>query len=154
MLRASIVILVLGFLMAACSSSARTATLPVSPTPSLGGEGVGSSPETASKGAELYLANCQSCHGDQDGQGTAGGASTHNHTGHTWHHPDAQLKDWILSGKVGFGLMPAFKDKLTEPEMDAILVFIKTWWTPDQRESQSDISQRYQEALDEQKKSR
>ena len=48
--------------------------------------------------------------------------------------------------------MPAFGDKLTEPEVDAILTFIKTWWTSNQQASQADISQRYQEALDKQQK--
>ena len=148
LLQATIVLLVLSFLMAACSSAAAMPTVAAFPTSSPRAENQEPSQETVSKGAELYLANCQSCHGDQDGQGTAGGASTHNQTGHTWHHPDAQLKDWILRGKLGFGLMPDFKGKLTEPEVDVILVFIKTWWTPDQRDSQSDISRRYQEALD------
>ena len=101
-------------------------------------------------GAELYAANCQVCHGDQQGQGGTG-APSHNQEGHTWHHPDAQLTDWIMNGKIGFGQMPAFKDKLADPELDAIMTFIKTWWTPDQRESQADISRRYQEALDKQK---
>jgi hypothetical protein len=50
--------------------------------------------------------------------------------------------------------MPPFKDKLTELEVDAILIYIKTWWTEDQRERQADISQRYQEALDRRKQGR
>ena len=47
--------------------------------------------------------------------------------------------------------MPPFKDKLTEHEVDAILSYIKTWWEEGQRESQADISRRYQEALDAQR---
>ena len=47
--------------------------------------------------------------------------------------------------------MPAFKDKLAEEEVDAILVLIKTWWGPDQRETQADISRRYQQALEKQR---
>ena len=50
--------------------------------------------------------------------------------------------------------MPAFQHKLTNPGVDAVLTYIKTWWTPDQRDGQADISQRYQEALDRQKKHR
>ncbi|MCH8280695.1 MAG: hypothetical protein IIC96_08425 [Chloroflexi bacterium] len=46
--------------------------------------------------------------------------------------------------------MPALGDKLAEPEVDAILTFIKTWWTAEQRANQADISQRYQEALEKQ----
>jgi mono/diheme cytochrome c family protein len=48
--------------------------------------------------------------------------------------------------------MPPFKDVLTEEQVDTVLSYIKTWWTPDQRESQADISQRYQEALEKQQK--
>ena len=56
-----------------------------------------------------------------------------------------------MNGKSGFGQMPAFQDKLSESEVDAILAFIKTWWTEAQRQGQADISQRYQEALDRQR---
>ena len=73
----------------------------------------------------------------------------HNEKGHTWHHPDAQLKEWILLGRTG-GAMPAFASRLTEEDIEAILEFIKTWWTEEQRETQTDISRRYQEALDRQ----
>ena len=59
-----------------------------------------------------------------------------------------------MNGKLGFGQMPAFQDKLTDPEVDVILTYIKTWWTPDQRDDQADISKRYQEALERQKKGR
>ena len=82
--------------------------------------------------------------------GTTGGAPPHNKDGHTWHHPDAQLKDWILNGKP-FTLMAAFKGKLSERDADSILAFIKTWWTEEQRLSQANVSKRYQEALDKQR---
>ena len=102
------------------------------------------------KGAELYAANCQLCHGDREGEGATPGAPPHNASGHTWHHPDAQLKETIFNGKAGFGLMPPFKDKLTEQEVDAVLSYVKTWWEGWQLEGQADISRRYQEALDRQ----
>ena len=103
------------------------------------------------KGVQLYAANCQVCHGDREAQGSTGRAPPHNDTGHTWHHPDAQLKDWVLNGKFP-GAMPPFRDALTEEQVDTILSYIKTWWTTEQRESQADISQRYQEALEKQQK--
>lgn len=102
----------------------------------------------ATDGAALYAANCQQCHGDREGNGGSG-APRHDGAGHTWHHPDAQLKDWVLNGKLGFGdQMPALGDKLTESEVDTILAFIKTWWTDEQRAGQADVSRRLQEALD------
>ncbi len=104
--------------------------------------------------ADLYAIFCQSCHGDQHGNGTTGGASPHNEKGHTWHHPDAQLKDWTLNGKPGFHRgMPAFKEKLKEEDVEAILDFTKTWWTAEQREIQADVTRRYQEAIDKRNKS-
>ena len=102
-------------------------------------------------GAKLYFGHCQSCHGDREGVAATAGAPFHNETGHTWHHPDAELKTWIKNGKSGFGQMPAFQDKLSELEVDAILSYIKTWWTEAQRQGQADISQRYQDAYDRQR---
>ena len=60
----------------------------------------------------------------------------------------------MLNGKLGSGSagMPALGDKLTEPEVDAILTFIRSWWTTEQRDSQADVSERYQDALDKQQK--
>jgi mono/diheme cytochrome c family protein len=106
------------------------------------------------EGSDLYAANCQVCHGDSNGAGGRGGAPIHNDRGHTWHHPDAQLRGWVLNGKLGSGSagMPALGDKLTEPEVDAILTFIRSWWTTQQRDSQADVSERYQDALDKQQK--
>ena len=108
----------------------------------------GSPQDALARGAELYVVNCQLCHGDREGQGATPGAGPHNESGHTWHHPDAQLKEAIFNGKKGLGLVPPFNDKLTEQEVDAILAYIKTWWTEDQRRGQADLSRRYQEALD------
>ena len=106
------------------------------------------------EGSDLYAANCQVCHGDSNGAGGRGGAPIHNDRGHTWHHPDAQLRGWVLNGKLGSGSagMPALGDKLTEPEVDAILTFIRSWWITEQRDSQADLSERYQDALDKQQK--
>ena len=131
---------------------ASTSTPAVQPTPTTRVEGPQPSSDILAKGAELYAANCQTCHGDREGRGSSQGAPPHNETGHTWHHPDAQLKDWVMNGKLGFGQMPPFREKLTGAETEAILAYIKTWWMPDQRESQADISRRYQEALEKYKK--
>ncbi|MFQ5684131.1 MAG: c-type cytochrome [Candidatus Binatia bacterium] len=110
------------------------------------------SPDRLARGAKVYATSCQPCHGDQDGKGSIGRAHPHNNNGHTWHHPDPQLKEWILQGKPGpgFSVMPAF-NYLTDEDVEAILLLIKTWWTAEQRASQADISQRYQEAIDKSK---
>ncbi len=62
------------------------------------GSGEAVSAQTLAIGAELYAQNCQSCHGDRDGAGNNGVAPLHNEQGHTFHHPDAQLRDFILRG--------------------------------------------------------
>jgi mono/diheme cytochrome c family protein len=142
-----------GLGLAGCSGAveptpASTSTPAVQPAPTTRSEGPQASSDILDKGAELYAANCQTCHGDREGRGLSQGAPPHSETGHTWHHPDAHLKDWVMNGKLGFGQMPPFREKLTEAETEAILAFIKTWWTPDQRESQANVSRRYQEALE------
>ena len=139
--------IVVGLGLTACSGGA-------APTPIPQVEKPAASMDINATGAELYVAQCQSCHGDREGAGATAGAPLHDETGHTWHHPDAQLKAWIIDGKLGFGQMPAFQDKLSESEVDAILGFIKTWWTEAQRRGQADMSQRYQEALDTQRQDR
>lgn len=97
------------------------------------------------RGWTLYAAHCLSCHGDQNAELVFGMPPSHNAEGHTWHHADVELKNWILSGKP-YG-MPAFQEKLSEEDVEAILALIKTWWTEDQRKTQAEISRQYEEAL-------
>lgn len=113
------------------------------------GEAPSSTPETSAvdRGSVLYVATCQRCHGDREGRDAVPGAPPHGPAGHTWHHPDAQLIEWVLEGRSG-GAMPAFKGELSREDVEAILAYIKTWWTDDQRASQADVSRRYQDALD------
>jgi mono/diheme cytochrome c family protein len=128
-------------LLAACTQPATTSTTvttrETSPTMSL--EQL--SDQLRAHGSQLYARNCQVCHGDREGRGGMGTAPPHNQTGHTWHHPDAQLKEWILNGRVGFSQMPAFKGTLTVQDVDALLAFIKTWWTKEQYQNQAEISE-------------
>jgi mono/diheme cytochrome c family protein len=105
------------------------------------------------RGATLHAISCQPCPGDRLGKGTVGRAHPHNEKGHSWQHPDGQLKEWILHGKPGPGssVMPGF-NYLSEDDVEAILGFIKTWWTAEQREMQADISRRYDQAINKKKK--
>ncbi|MEE8387161.1 MAG: cytochrome c [Acidiferrobacterales bacterium] len=93
---------------------------------------------TVQQGFKLYRANCASCHGDQ-GQGDpnwrqAGPdgkypASPLNGTGHAWHHPMPVLVSTIKNGtqRIG-GNMPAWKDKLTDTEIHAIIAWFQSRW--------------------------
>lgn len=105
-------------------------------------------------GKQLYSANCASCHGGPTGGSMMDYPPKHNHNGHTWHHPDCELVQIIKTGTdpmvemmrrmmapPGAPTMPAWRDKLSDEEIDAVLAYIKTMWTPAERESQAEISQ-------------
>ncbi len=100
------------------------------------------------RGAELYAANCQVCHGDKNGVGKLPYVPSHGDDGHTWHHSDRNLVDIIMNGPGEMGemmrmgvpedapRMPAWRDKLAEEEVKAILAYIKTFWSPERRRMQ------------------
>jgi len=99
------------------------------------------------EGESLYAANCASCHGvtlagqpnwkesKEDGSYPA---PPHDSTGHTWHHPDDLLMEILArGGDPAFGSkMPGFQDTLTEYQMQATLVYIKSHWDIEEREFQ------------------
>ena len=109
--------------------------------------------ETLALGEEVYNANCASCHG-AEGEGQFPnnpmqpdetgriGAPPHTSAGHTWHHPDQLLIQIIREGSNApqdmFYPMPAFGDQLSDEEIVAVLEFIKTWWSEDERRVQAE----------------
>lgn len=98
------------------------------------------------RGAQLYADHCAECHGTQlEGQpdwqiaGDDGvmPAPPHDETGHTWHHDDAMLIDYIRRGgqavldDLGVRMtsgMPAFGNILEDDDIIAILAYIKSTW--------------------------
>jgi mono/diheme cytochrome c family protein len=50
------------------------------------------------EGKALYEVNCQACHGGETGGQMMDIPPPHNANGHTWHHPDCQLKEIVLQG--------------------------------------------------------
>ncbi len=154
----SITVAAAAFGFATCSDAASPTTgskVAAQPSLTVPAEEKSDLSKALARGAKVYATSCRPCHGDRHGKGSIGRAHPHNEMGHTWHHPDAQLKEWILHGKPGpgFSIMPGFK-YLREHDVEAILALIKTWWTDEQREIQEDISRRYQEAIGKQKKAR
>jgi mono/diheme cytochrome c family protein len=103
------------------------------------------------QGAVLYEAHCLVCHGGETGGQITDVPPPHNAAGHTWHHGDCELLQMITEGNDEFrqgllhqqgvpredSIMPAFEDQLAEEEAEAILAYIKTWWTEEQREFQA-----------------
>jgi protein-disulfide isomerase/mono/diheme cytochrome c family protein len=93
------------------------------------------------QGASLFKQNCASCHG-QNGEATANWKEVDangnysppplNGTAHAWHHSKDLLKRTILEGgaKIG-GVMPGFKGRLSEGEIDAVISYFQSKW-PDQ----------------------
>jgi mono/diheme cytochrome c family protein len=97
------------------------------------------------RGAELYEANCASCHGWATGGAISDIPPRHNAEGHTWHHGDCVLAEIVRDGPAprpeagdDVPTMPAFGDQLSDEDIDAILVFVRTWWTDEQREFQAE----------------
>ena len=119
------------------------APLPAPVITVMGQEG---SPEMLARGAELYAANCQSCHGGATGGALKDIPPPHNANGHTWHHADQQLMNMVLNG-IPFSLeeqkMPAFQDQLSEEDVRAILAYVTTWWTEEQREWQKKATENW-----------
>ena len=108
-------------------------------------------------GARLYGEHCASCHGaNLEGQPNwrqrrPDGklpAPPHDATGHTWHHPDAQIFAITKHGLEPYAPrgyasdMPAYADRLGDGEISAILAFIKSAWPLEIRRRQGEIDRR------------
>ena len=99
------------------------------------------------QGGSLYAQHCAQCHGaNLEGvpdwkKPLADGSlppPPHDDSGHTWHHPDSLLMSIVSNGgdPAYHSKMPAFEEKLTGNEITAVLEFIKSKWSKDQREYQ------------------
>ena len=95
------------------------------------------------RGLGIYHDYCAACHGvELEGQPdwrvpNADGklpAPPHDATGHTWHHPDAQLFEivkWGTAAMVGRGYqsdMAGYSDVLTDADILAVMAYIKSTW--------------------------
>jgi len=100
------------------------------------------------RGQEVYNASCASCHGGPTGGRIDDYPPPHNANGHTWHHPDCALVRVTRDGSSGApeyappGAIPmqGFKDKLSPADIAAVIAFIKTMWTPAQRQAQASFT--------------
>jgi mono/diheme cytochrome c family protein len=107
-------------------------------------------------GRSVYAAQCARCHGASlEGQPDwrirlPNGrlpAPPHDASGHTWHHPDAQLFGITKQGLAPFvepgyeSDMPAYEGILTDAEIAAVLAYIKSTWPPDIRARHARINE-------------
>ena len=113
----------------------------------------------SSSGAALYAEHCAACHGAElEGQpnwrspnpdGTLP-APPHDESGHTWHHGDQLLFDYVklggaatmaARGAAGFKSgMPGFAEILSDWEIWEILAFLKLHWSARARTYQKQAS--------------
>ncbi len=92
------------------------------------------------RGKVVYKKHCMECHG-VEGKGPPGDWRVRDADGHfpppplddsahAWHHPTAVLLEVIRDGSPqGQGKMPAWKDRLSEQEMQDVVVYIKSLWS-------------------------
>ncbi len=96
-------------------------------------------PENVRRGKIIYNANCATCHGP-NGESTPDwrnpGADGKypppplNGSAHTWHHSTETLEKMIREGSPpGIGGMPAWDNKLTNQEIDDVIVWITSIWS-------------------------
>lgn len=114
---------------------------------------------TVQRGRAVYQQHCAVCHGS-NAQGAANWqrpddrgnlpAPPHDDSGHTWRHPDGQLREIILDGQRDpFNntpdlTMPSFRDKLTDGEIDAVIVYFKSLWSEEHRRFQQEETEKAQ----------
>ena len=118
--------------LAACAAPAS------SPTPT-------ATPDAAIQGRQVFLRVCAICHGENaEGNANVLAAPALDSTEHAWHHPDPQIHDWIVNGKLGLGRqMPSLGEQLTDAEVHAVIAYLHTLWTPEQLAEQQDITSRW-----------
>ena len=84
-------------------------------------------PVALADGAATYKAKCAMCHGaDGKGQTTMGKSMKLRDLGspEVQKQTDKELYDWTADGKAK---MPAYKDKLSEADIQALVTFMRTF---------------------------
>lgn len=98
-------------------------------------------------GRVIYQANCATCHGDSTKPPPLSSAPPHTVDGHTWHHQDRLLVEWVLDGVPLAQVMPTFRATLSEDEVRSAVAYIKTFWPDDVIERQTEGSAEYEKQL-------
>lgn len=130
--------MLLGMLLAlaACDRSAETQADAAAARPALR-----PTPAQVERGRLVYAKHCLQCHGPE-GRGQPGDWRVKRANGmypppplddsaHAWHHPTAELKKRIREGSPpDVGDMPAWQGRLSETEIDDVVAYIKSLWSP------------------------
>ena len=154
----NVIILLLSLVIVSCSdenseqikTNVRVAAIsPVSPVPQTQAD---FDIATITKGENLYQQNCAACHGVK-GEGAANWRIRKsngklkppplNGSGHTWHHSKSLLISIINNGTASQGgEMPAWRDKLTQTEINAILTWVQSTWPAETYQAWLEIDKR------------
>ncbi len=120
----------------------------------VGGSAAAAEPDgdPIARGGAIYREHCASCHG-AEAQGApnweepnAAGElppPPHGPEGHTWRHSDDELRHMIAKGwrdpfnRTQRLTMPAFGAILSDAEIAAVIAYLKTLWTDEQRAFQA-----------------
>lgn len=118
------------------------------------------SPQIVMAGAGVYTQHCAACHGVRgEGQpnwrerGADGRlpAPPHDESGHTWHHPDAQLFAIVKHGLAKLieqpdyqTNMPIYDGVLSDAEIVAVLSWVKAQWPKDIQARHDKVNEQYE----------
>ena len=137
-----------------------TNTAPASSTPAVANKAV--APAAASQadfdyatlalGGRVFQKNCATCHG-KEAKGEPDWRKRKpdgklkppplNGTGHMWHHSKDLLLSIIANGSINKGGdMPAWGDKLSDKEMDAVVTWLQSKWPQEVYASWLEINKR------------
>ncbi len=132
----------LALILAACTGSGPTAAEPPTPLPQ---PTELPTPDPVLLGREVFSRICAACHGlDAEGYANELNAPALNTAEHASEHPDQQIHDWVMNGKLGLGRqMPPQGDNLTDEEIHAVIAYLRTLWTEEQLSRQQDITSRW-----------
>lgn len=146
--------ILLMMLLAACESTERTGQVGEFIAPDQVQVEKHLDPTQVKLGEQVYRQHCATCHGVL-AQGTENWRHTDaegkypppplNGTAHAWHHPTEVLKEVILDGSMGDGNMPAWRGKLTEQQVDAVIAWLQSLWPDEVYSVWYDLDRRYRE---------
>jgi thiol:disulfide interchange protein DsbC len=107
-------------------------------TPAFADDGRWYTNDQVERGTAMFAQNCAECHGASAEaipnwrETTPDGKYPPpplNGTAHAWHHPLDMLRRQISLGGVPLGgVMPAFKEKLSAADIDAVIAFFQSKW--------------------------
>lgn len=98
--------------------------------------------ENLSRGSALYGEHCLQCHGPEaqghpdwqtPSEGQFAAAPPLNGSGNDWKRSRQELLAIIQNGasRGGYPVMPAYKDRLSEKDIESIIAWFQTLWPPE-----------------------